>query len=84
MPCFQYEKPDEWRLSKVKRSARSVSLVVDHRSFTGNAADSFLSESNVRLTCVDKYTDYIVVLLLYIISHLLSLADLCSLCLVCT
>ena len=24
---LQYEKPDEWRLSKVKRSARSVSLV---------------------------------------------------------
>jgi ATP-dependent RNA helicase DHX8/PRP22 len=23
---LQYEKPDEWRLSKVKRSARSVSL----------------------------------------------------------
>lgn len=33
-PLFnKYEKPDEWRLSKIKRSARSVSRLYVHSSF---------------------------------------------------
>lgn len=29
----KYEKPDEWRLSKVKRSARSVSFLISRQSY---------------------------------------------------
>ncbi len=46
----QYEKPDEWRLSKVKRSARSVSLFQALQYFTCWS----ITESNLwmRWTCI--------------------------------
>ncbi len=48
-PLFnKYEKPDEWRLSKIKRSARSVSLLVNVFScFSSSSSPS--AESNIRL-----------------------------------
>jgi len=47
-PLFnKYEKPDEWRLSKVKRSARSVSCFHTSRYFSGYL--SYFAESNIWL-----------------------------------
>jgi hypothetical protein len=46
--CLQYEKPDEWRLSKVKRSARSVSQPFIFVS----VSDAPPVESNIRLRIV--------------------------------
>lgn len=43
----KYEKPDEWRLSKVKRSARSVSRIIVLNSVT--FAQKCITESNVWL-----------------------------------
>ena len=45
-PYNKYEKPDEWRLLKVKTSARSVSHSFQHGPL---CAYDFLSESNVWL-----------------------------------
>jgi hypothetical protein len=62
----KYEKPDEWRLSKVKRSARSVSSYV-----TLAMSDSLTSpsESNVRVIHVPSL-HVVCVLLLHVVSHI--------------
>lgn len=49
-PLFnKYEKPDEWRLSKIKRSARSVSLFVDVFFLLHQLTIIFCAESDIRL-----------------------------------
>jgi ATP-dependent RNA helicase DHX8/PRP22 len=52
-PLFnKYEKPDEWRLSKIKRSARSVSLFKKSSLMQLDAHSLFFifTESNIWLT----------------------------------
>lgn len=49
-PLFnKYEKPDEWRLSKIKRSARSVSPFYPPDSLD---SDTYFPESNIWLIVV--------------------------------